>query len=110
MNSVDQNIHGFLASDHRRLDSHLAKAFRNPEHIDLEAYDVFRGGLLWHIAIEKEFLFPTLRQIRNTQVRLLLKTLHSDHGALGAHLVLFPSLERLNRINRTLLPHNRLEE
>ena len=92
-------LHAFLTADHERLDELLVKS---PG--DAESYNAFRKGLLRHIAIEEQVLFPLLRD------HALVAQLHRDHAALAALLVPPPTRVELDQIAAILGIHNVLEE
>lgn len=98
-------LHAYLAADHERLDALLAACLRTG---DGEAYDAFRRGLLRHIAIEEQVLFPLLRSHRGPTP--LEQQLHRDHAALAALLVPPPTPAELHQIATILQSHNPLEE
>jgi len=98
-------LHAFLGGDHERLDALLTACLRTG---DAEAYEAFRGGLLWHIAVEERVLFPLLRKHRGATP--LEAQLHRDHAALAALLVPPPTASELRQIASILETHNPLEE
>lgn len=59
-------ITGYLQGDHRRLDSLMLRCKELVEAGELKAasgiYDEFRAGLLRHIRIEEEILFPEFEE------------------------------------------------
>ncbi len=98
------DLHDFLARDHGRLDELLEASLRGAP----ETYDLFRRGLLRHIAIEERVLFPLLRSRRG--LTPLEQQLHRDHAALAALLVPPPTAAELQEIASILQVHNELEE
>jgi hypothetical protein len=103
-------IHGYLASDHDRLDGLLARAVSDPESIDAAAYAEFRAGLLKHIAIEEKILLPAAQKARAGEPLPMAPKLRLDHGALTALLVPSPSVSIVTAIRRILAGHNAIEE
>lgn len=101
-------LHDFLARDHERLDALLRRCVRSDGSIDREPYEMFREGLLRHIAIEERFLFPEMRKRQRDAA--LVQQLHRDHAALAALLVPPPTSAEIERIIAILQPHNELEE
>ena len=51
-----ETIRSFLERDHARLNQLLARAGRDLENIDMEAFGEFRRGLLKHIGREEKIL------------------------------------------------------
>ena len=51
-------IHRYLAADHDRLDDLFRRASADPRTVDLDAYRLFREGLLRHIGMEENVLLP----------------------------------------------------
>ena len=102
---VAAELHEFLSRDHERLDALLARCMRS---IDTEAYDLFRRGLLRHIAIEERVLFPLFRA--SDAMTDVEEQLHRDHAALAALLVPPPTHAEIAQIAVILEPHNELEE
>lgn len=103
-------IHAFLARDHARLDELLLRAVADPEVVDREAYDEFRGGLLRHIAMEEKVLLPEARRLRGGEPFAAVKQLKADHAALAALLVPTPTHELLATLRAVLEDHNPIEE
>jgi len=105
-----ETILRFLERDHRRLDELLARASRNPENIDREAFSEFRRGLLRHIGMEEKILLPAIQQLRSGQPLAIAARLRLDHGALAALLVPSPRAAVLRALTTVLAIHNPLEE
>ena len=101
-------LHDFLARDHERLDEPLRRCVKRDGTIDREPYEMFREGLLRHIAIEERILFPEMRKRQRDAA--LVQQLHRDHAALAALLVPPPTPAEIERIIAILQPHNQLEE
>jgi hypothetical protein len=99
----------FLAADHARLDALLAAAVRDPA-FDVAAFDAFRAGILWHIAVEEKLLFPAIRQARGGGPHPDWKRLRIDHGAITSLLVPPPTPQLVREIRSILEPHNVVEE
>jgi hypothetical protein len=107
---VQGPIDRFLTEDHVRLDALLRKAVADPSRVDLAAYDLFRAGLLRHIAMEEKVLLPAARRLRGGEPLPAAKSLRADHGALAALLVPTPTPEIIAAIRGVLDAHNPLEE
>lgn len=102
-------IFRYLSDDHARLDGYLARATAKADALDLDAFGLFRGGLLRHIGIEEKILFPAARRARGEEVPHFAR-LRADHGRLTALLVPTPTAAVVDEILRVLRPHNELEE
>jgi len=101
-------LHDLLTRDHARLDQLLASSLRPDGSIDQVSYRAFRGGLLWHIAVEERVLLPAVRMRRvDSEIE---RQLHRDHAALAALLVPPPSAAEIEAIRTILEAHNPLEE
>jgi hypothetical protein len=103
-------LYQFLQQDHSRLDDLLRRADAVSNSIDLDAFALFRGGLLRHIAMEEKVLLPEARRIRNGEPLPLAKQLRADHAALAGLLVPTPTHEIIATIRKVLSEHNPLEE
>lgn len=108
------SLHRFLAGDHARLDGLLLSVISDCGTIDRHADRQFRGGLLRHIRMEEQVLFPFLfARHRETPVpglECLHERLHLDHGALAALLVPTPTAPLVQMIRAILEAHNPYEE
>jgi hypothetical protein len=109
MKTAEGPIARYLSQDHARLDALLGRAVRSAGALDREAYDTFRAGLLWHIAVEEKILLPALRDALGGDPPER-RRLRIDHGALAALLVGTPSRELVGEIRSILEPHNAVEE
>jgi hypothetical protein len=98
-----------LAADHERLDALLGAAVRD-RAFDLPAFDAFRAGILWHIAVEEKLLFPALREARGGERHPDWKRLRIDHGAITSLLVPPPTAAIVAEIRSVLEPHKAVEE
>ncbi len=101
-------LHDLLSRDHARLDQLLTSALRSDDSIDEVSYQEFRGGLLWHIAVEERVLLPAVRRQRGDSA--VEQQLHRDHAALAALLVPSPTAAEIDAIRAILEAHNPLEE
>jgi len=102
-------LHRFLQEDHRRLED-LLRCSAEPEAVDLKAYELFRAGLLRHIAMEEKVLLPEARRLRHGESLPVAKQLRADHAALASLLVPTPTHEIVAAIREVLAEHNPLEE
>lgn len=103
-------IASYLEHDHRRLEAILAKAETPSGQIDIEVYEEFRQGLLSHIGMEENILFPATQKAHEGIVIERAAKLRLDHGALAALLVLTPDKKVIGAIRAILEPHNIIEE
>ncbi len=102
------SVKELLSRDHDRLDELLASMIRSDGSINEVSYQTFRGGLLWHIAVEERVLFPAVRLRRGDSA--LTQQLHRDHAALAALLVPPPTAAEIQAIRNILEAHNPLED
>jgi hypothetical protein len=103
-------ITAWLAEDHLRLDALLAEAIATPGVLHRPPFDLFRAGLLRHIAIEEKILLPAAREARGGEPLPEARRLRIDHGALAALLVPPPTPELVGELRTILEPHNVVEE
>ena len=103
-------IHCHLAEDHERLDSLLARAAADTESVDLDAFHLFRVGILRHIGIEEKVLLSTAMRLRGGDPLPVARQLRLDHSALATLLVPTPTHAIVAEIRRVLASHNPLEE
>jgi hypothetical protein len=99
-----------LVEDHEGLDAHLARALADPACIDLEAFHLFRAGILRHIGIEEKILLPTAKRLRGGEPLPVARQLRLDHSVLATLLVPTPTHAIVAAIRRLLTTHNPLEE
>ena len=95
-----ETIRSFLERDHARLDQLLARAGRDPENIDMEAFGEFRRGLLKHIGMEEKILLPAIQRLRCGEPLAIAAKLRLDHGAIAALLVPTPRARSCERSRR----------
>jgi hypothetical protein len=103
-------IHTFFTEDHRRLDGLFRRATMKPGTYDMAAYNQFRVGLLKHIKMEENILFPAIHMARSGVPLPIMPKLRLDHGALSALLVPPPSPTIITALRSILAGHNILEE
>ncbi|WP_304827782.1 hemerythrin domain-containing protein [Candidatus Binatus sp.] len=80
-------VRSFLERDHARLDQLLARASRNLENIDMEAFGEFRRGLLMHIGMGEKILLPAVQHLRGGEPLAIAARLRLDHGAFDLRTV-----------------------
>lgn len=103
-------LYHYLSDDHVRLDRLLQAAAAYPDAIDMEAYALFRKGLLRHIGIEEKIVIPVISRSTAGKHAELAARLKLDHGALVALLVPPPSRSIIATIRSILEAHNPREE
>ena len=103
-------VYRYLSDDHSRLDDALERATHDPGRIEPVDYAEFREALLCHIAMEEKTLLPAARTANGGQPLAAAATLHLDHAALAALLVLTPTHRVITAIKSVLDRHNPLEE
>lgn len=99
----------YLENDHNQLEAHLNKAIEDFDNIDMESYDKFRRGLLRHISIEEKIAIPTILQLTGAAVEDA-ERIRSDHGGIGALLVMSPTKSIIATLRSILDVHNAMEE
>jgi len=99
----------YLENDHNQLEDFLNQATAIAGEIDMEPYDKFRRGLLRHISIEEKIAIPTILQITGNAVEDAAR-IRSDHGAIGALLVMSPTASIIATLRSILEVHNAMEE
>lgn len=75
----------------------------------LERFEVFRRGLLRHVAIEEVLVLPALRRALG-HTPMFHNANRKDHAALVALCVTWPTREWLEDLRELLLHHQRVEE
>lgn len=100
----------FLQEDHERLDTLLLRSVGASPAIDVDTYEIFRAGLLRHIAMEEKVLLPAARRLRGGVALPIAKQLRADHAALASLLVPTPTREIMIAIRSVVTEHNPLEE
>lgn len=99
----------YLESDHNKLEGFLNQATLIAGEFNMEFYDKFRCGLLRHISIEEKIAIPTILQITGAPVEDAAR-IRSDHGAIGALLVMSPTASIVATLRSILEVHNTMEE
>lgn len=100
----------FLTQDHERLDALMARAVRDPDTIDYEAYAEFREGLLRHIGIEEKILMLDAKERRGGERLELFRQIRIEHSAIALLLIPQPTHAILGEIRHILELHNPREE
>ena len=55
---MNKQLHQFFTNDHRRIETLLKKATEDPNEIKAGEYNAFRTGLVKHLKMEEQILFP----------------------------------------------------
>lgn len=103
-------LHQFFTKDHRRIEALLDKATENPNEIIMEHYQLFRTGLLTHIKMEENILFPAVLKANGNVSLPILPQLRLDHGALTALMVPPPTAGLIKVLRYILDKHDIAEE
>lgn len=103
-------LEALLTADHERLDALLDASTADPERFDHAAFELFRAGLLRHIAMEEKVLFREVRQRSGGTPPPVVRTLRVEHGALASLLVPTPDHALVGELRRLLARHNLREE
>lgn len=62
---MNKPLYDFFTNDHHRVEGFLDKATEKPGEINMEYYHQFRTGLLKHIKMEENILFPAAQKANN---------------------------------------------
>ncbi|AKU90430.1 hypothetical protein [Vulgatibacter incomptus] len=100
----------YLTRDHERLEALMVRAVRDPEALDLEAYEAFREGILRHIGIEEKILMPDAKRRRGGEPLPMFHAIRVEHSAIALLLVPTPTHALLGEIRSILEQHNPREE
>ncbi len=103
-------LHDFFTKDHDRVDKLLEQATQNPDQIDLELYREFRIGLLTHIKMEENLLFPAAKEAQGGKPLPNFKRFRLEHGALTTLVAVYPNKEVIKVIQHVLERHDEAEE
>ena len=88
----------------------FATATRGGRVVDRQSYDLFRGALLQHIAIEERVLMPALSARLGAAFEPTRRKLQQDHEGILALLVPTPNEIWLEDLHEILLHHFAVEE
>ncbi|HQE12606.1 MAG TPA: hemerythrin domain-containing protein, partial [Flavipsychrobacter sp.] len=107
---MNQPLHQFFSLDHRRLEELLERAIQDPLAINKDLYHQFRVGLLTHIKMEENILFPAAMKANNNQPIPLAAKLRLYHGAITSMMAVPPTMELIKVLKIILDQHDILEE
>ncbi|HMR46514.1 MAG TPA: hypothetical protein PKC85_07040 [Bacteroidia bacterium] len=107
---MNKPLHQFFTADHHRLEKLLDKAIISIHEIDMTFYMPFRSGLLRHIKMEENILFPAAKAIDMIKMQEILPQFRLEHGALTALMVPPPTNNLIKIIKHILEKHDFEEE
>jgi len=107
---MNKPLHHFFTADHHRLEKLLDKAIITIPEIDMTFYMPFRSGLLRHIKMEENILFPAAKAIDANKMQEILPQFRLEHGALTALMVPPPTPDLIKVIKHILEKHDFEEE
>lgn len=107
---MSKRLYNFFTKDHHRIEGLLAKATEDIDHIQMDYYNQFRGGLLHHIKMEEKTLFPAAKEANNGVALPITAHLRLEHGALTALMMPPPSKDILKVLKYVLNAHDDKEE
>ncbi|TQD39035.1 hemerythrin domain-containing protein [Haloflavibacter putidus] len=103
-------IYNFFTEDHRRLDTLLEKATKDPDNVDKDLYREFRIGLLTHIKMEEKVLFPAAKIANGGEPLPNFERFRLEHGAITTLMAVPPNKELLKVLGHVLEKHDEAEE
>lgn len=107
---MNKPLHDFFTNDHERLDAILEVATKDMNAIDMEIYKQFRIGLLTHIKMEENILFPAAKKANNDQPLPNFQRFRLEHAAITTLLAVYPSAEVIKVLRHILDRHDLAEE
>lgn len=107
---MNKPLFDFFESDHRRIEGILEKSTEDFNNIDMELYNEFRVGLLTHIKMEENLLFPAAQKANGGNPVKYAKQLRLEHGAITSLMVPPPSEEIVKVLKYVLEKHDEIEE
>ncbi|MBS1764608.1 MAG: hemerythrin domain-containing protein [Bacteroidetes bacterium] len=107
---MNKPLYDFFTQDHERVEGFLNKATEKPGEINMDYYHLFRTGLLKHIKMEENILFPAAQKANNGVQLPLQAKLRLDHGAITSLMVVPPSDDVIKVLRHVLKLHDKLEE
>jgi hypothetical protein len=107
---MNKPIYHFFTQDHHRIQDFLDKATADPNGIDMEYYEKFRGGILTHIKMEEKILFPAAQKANNNIPLPIAAKLRLEHGAITSLMVPPPTTALIKVVRHVLNKHDLAEE
>lgn len=107
---MNKPLHQFFTEDHERIEGLLEQAITDPDQIDLERYRKFRIGLLTHIKMEENILFPAAKKANGGKPLPNFQRFRMEHGAITTLMAVHPNREVIKVIRHILDRHDLAEE
>lgn len=107
---MNKLIHDFFTTDHERIDRLLEEAIQDPSQPDMEKYQAFRVGLLTHIKMEENILFPAAKEANGGKELPNFKQFRMEHAALTTLVAVYPDAETIQVLKHILEKHDLAEE
>lgn len=107
---MNKPLHQFFTQDHRRLDALLEESTKNPDEIDTELYRQFRIGLLTHIKMEENIVFPAAKKANDGKPLPDFERFRLEHGAITTLMAVPPDSKMLQVLRYVLDKHDEAEE
>src|SRR5699024_9203316 len=107
---MNQPLYDFFTDDHRRVDLLLEQATKDPNNIDHKIYKQFRVGLLTHIKMEENILFPAAKKANGGNQLPGFKRFRNEHAALTTLMAVYPNPNLLKVLRHILEKHDEAEE
>ena len=103
-------IYNFLSKDHRRIEELFSRATADPKNVLKEVYHQFRVGLLTHIKMEENILFPYAKKANGGKHLPMVKQFRLEHGAVTSLMVNPPTPELIKVLSHVMDVHDFAEE
>lgn len=107
---MNKPLHQFFTEDHRRIEDILEEAIKNLDAIDPDIYREFRIGLLTHIKMEENILFPAAKEANGGEPLPDFQRFRLEHGALTTLMALVPDRGVIKVLKHILEKHDEAEE
>lgn len=107
---MSKPIHDFFSADHRRVDALLEEAIKDPDHINMTIYQEFRIGLLTHIKMEENVLFPAAKKANNGEQLPDFQRYRLEHAAITTLMAVYPNTDLIKVLKYVLGKHDEAEE
>lgn len=107
---MNKPLYEFFTRDHRRVDKLLEKATEGFTVTNEEKYRQFRIGLLTHIKMEENILFPAVKEANGGKQLPMIDRFRREHGALTTIVAAKPDPEVIKVLRHVLEKHDEAEE
>lgn len=107
---MNKPLYDFFTRDHRRIEKLLDKATEDINAIQMDYYQRFRTGLLTHIKMEENVLFPAAKKVNNNVHLPIIPQFRLEHGALTSLMVPPPTPSLIKVLRHILEQHDIAEE